>query len=81
MRTARPGLHLAPGSSSRDPPGEKSGSFPEDLDFLFKPLDLTPEPLGLGLFGFAGSECLSGAGCELLVAPLAELPRADTQSG
>src|SRR3954467_15011236 len=37
-------------------PGRKSGSFPEDLDLLFKPLDLAPEPLGLGLFGFAGSE-------------------------
>jgi hypothetical protein len=60
-------------------PGRKSGSFPEDLDLLFKPLDLAPEPLGLGLFGFAGSEHLSGAGCELLVAPLAEMPRAHIQ--
>src|SRR5215203_45964 len=43
---------------SRDPPSEKSRSFPEDLDFLFEPLDLTPETLGLGLLGFAGGERL-----------------------
>src|SRR3954467_7632254 len=60
-------------------PGRKSGSFPEDLDFLFEPLDLTPEAQHLGLLGFAGSERLSRARRELLVAPLAQLPRADIQ--
>src|SRR5215218_1291281 len=64
---------------SRDPPSKKSGSFPEDLDFLFEPLDLAPEPLGLGLLGFAGGERLSRARGQLLIAPLAQLPRADIQ--
>src|SRR5215212_7195358 len=64
---------------SRDPPSEKSGSFPEDLNFLFEPLDLTPEPLGLGLLGFAGGERLSRARGQLFIAPLAQLPRADIQ--
>src|SRR3954469_11165622 len=64
---------------SRDPPSEKSGSFPEDLDFLFEPLDLTPEPLGLGLLGFAGGERLSRARGQLFIAPLAQLARSDTQ--
>src|SRR3954454_17218054 len=56
----------------------KSGSFPEDLDFLFEPLDLPPEPLGLGLLGFAGGERLSRARGQLFMAPLAQLPRADS---
>src|SRR3954464_15313292 len=59
--------------------GEKSGSFPEDLALLFEPLALTPEPLGLGLLGFAGSERLSRARGQLFMAPLAQLPRADIQ--
>src|SRR3954464_6018362 len=57
--------------------GEKSGSFPEDLALLFEPLDLTPEPLGLGLLGFAGGERLSRARGQLFIAPLAQLARAD----
>src|SRR4051794_41453348 len=64
---------------SRDPPSEKSGSFPEDLDFLFEPFDLTPEPLGLGLLGFASGQRLGRASSPLVMAPLAQLPRADIQ--
>src|SRR3954464_8568334 len=59
--------------------GEKSGSFPEDLALLFEPLDLAPEPLGLGLLGFAGGERLSRASGQLFITPLAQLPRADIQ--
>ena len=60
-------------------PGEKSRSFPEDLDLLLKPLDLAPETLGLGLLGFSGRQRLSRASRKLLVAPLAQLPRADVK--
>src|SRR5215207_5784937 len=60
-------------------PERKSRSFPEDLDFLFEPLDLAPETLGLGLLGFAGGERLSRARGQLFIAPLAQLPRADIQ--
>src|SRR3954452_12366519 len=94
-RKSRRRLHRRPGTAlqrhgwlarlpqrqtwSRDPPREKSGSFPEDLDFLFEPLDLTPEPLDLGLLGFAGGERLGRTSRKLFVAPLAQLPRADIQ--
>src|SRR4051812_47487921 len=94
-RKSRRRLHRRPGTAlqrhgwlarlpqrqtwSRDPPREKSGSFPEDLDFLFEPLDLTPEPLGLGLLGFAGGERLSRARGQLFIAPLAQLARTDIQ--
>src|SRR5215210_4169323 len=60
-------------------PGEKSCSFPEDLDLLLEPLDLATEPLGLSLLGFAPGQRLGRACGQVFIAPLAQLPRADIQ--
>ena len=46
-----------------------------------KPLDLSPEALCLGPLGLARGKCLGRTGRELLVAPLAQLPRAEAKLG
>src|SRR4051794_22824934 len=68
-------------TGSRDPSCEKSRGLPEDLDLLLEPLDLTLEPLRLGLLGLALGQRLRGPGRQVLVAPAAQLPRADAELG
>src|SRR4051812_21802990 len=64
---------------SRDPPGEKSRGLPEDLDLLLQPLVLAPQPGELGRLGLLPGQRLRRAGRQVLVAPPAQLPRADAE--
>src|SRR5215213_463756 len=64
---------------SRDPPGEKSRGLAQDQVLVFEPLHLALEAQHLGFIRFLLDQRLGRASCELLIAPLAQLARADIQ--
>src|SRR5215213_4408664 len=88
-------LHRRPGTASQrhgwparlpqrrtcscDPPGEKSRGLAQDQVLVLEPLHLAPEAKHFGFIRFLLGQRLSRASRKLLIAPLAELARADIQ--
>src|SRR4051812_15096424 len=64
---------------SRDPLGEKSRGLAQDQVLFFEPLHLALEAQHLGFIRFLLGQRLSRASGQLLIAPLAQLARADIQ--
>src|SRR3954453_6639976 len=64
---------------SRDPLGEKSRGLAQDQVLVFEPLHLAAEAEHLRFIRFLLGQRLSGARRKLLIAPLAQLARADIQ--
>src|SRR3954471_17324086 len=64
---------------SRDPLGEKSGGLAQDQVLVLEPLHLALEAQHLGFIRFLLGQRLSRASRKLLIAPLAQLARADVQ--
>src|SRR5215213_9627181 len=64
---------------SRDPLGEKSRGLAQDQVLVLEPLHLALEAQHLGFIRFLLGQRLSRASRKLLIAPLAQLARADIQ--
>src|SRR4051812_39893078 len=64
---------------SRDPLGEKSGGLAQDQVLVLEPLHLALEAQHLGFIRLLLGQRLSRASRKLLIAPLAQLARADIQ--